>query len=71
MAVLAVNWDDMVNVDLALDLVKAGIASDKTNNCVTTDIYTGAKSSSNGDVQTFAGIKPHSHVAKKIKCLPW
>ena len=71
MAVLGVNWDDTNLATLDLDLQKAGIASDLTNNCVVTDVYTGAKTNVNGGVQTFKDVAAHGHVAKKIKCLPW
>lgn len=71
MAVLGVNWDDADNQDLTLDLVGVGIATDANNSCTITDLYTGEVKAITGAPQTFTGIAPHSHVAKKIKCLPW
>lgn len=56
MVVVAVNWDDTNAVDINLDLVVLGIATNKDNNCVNTDLYTGVKSTSNGGIQTFKNI---------------
>jgi len=50
MVVVAVNWDDTNAVDINLDLVLLGIATNKDNNCVNTDLYTGVKSTSNGGI---------------------
>jgi hypothetical protein len=71
MAVLGVNWDDTTNQDLTLDLVSVGIATDTFNTCEITDLYTGLTYLIDGKPQVFKDIKPHSHFAKKIKCLPW
>ena len=71
MGALGVNWDDALTQDINVDLVKIGIAQGPTDNCVITDVYTGAVSKTNGGVQTFPGVVAHGHFAKKIKCLPW
>ena len=70
MAVLAVNWDDTPK-DMTVNLSTIGVATGVGDNCKITDIYTGAVTNSNGGNQVFTQMAPHSHVAKKIKCLPW
>ena len=42
MAVLGVNWGDVDNMDLTLDLMANGIATHLYDNCVMIDLWTGA-----------------------------
>ena len=69
---LGVNWDDASPVDVTLDMVGAKIATDAYNNCMITDLYSNeTKKFLASEVQTFSNVASHSHIAKKIKCLPW
>ena len=68
---LAVNWDDVTNATVKLDLVGNGFATADTDKCVTTDLWTGETTNHYAVEQTFADIAPHGHIAKKIKCLPF
>jgi hypothetical protein len=68
---LSVNWDDVNNATVALDLVTNGFANAETDKCTTTDLWTGETNDHYAVPQTFADIAPHGHVAKKIKCLPF
>ena len=73
MAVLGVNWDDTQTQDLTLDLVALQIASNTYDNCETIDLRSKERSINrhNAGPQTFKDIKPHDHIAVKIKCLPF
>ena len=71
MGILAVNWDDEWTSTVNIDLVKSGIASAHSNNCVVTDVYTGATTKADASELRFYKIAPHDHVAKLMKCLPW
>ena len=72
MAVLGVNWGDVDNMDLTLDLMANGIATHLYDNCVMTDLWTGAVTANlNGGVQTFKDVVPHGNVSVMIKCLPF
>ena len=69
--VLVVNWDDENTATTELDLVSYGLANTVTDKCTTTDLWTGDSNDHYAVKQTYADIAPHSHVAKKIKCLPF
>ena len=68
---LSVNWDDVKNATVALDLVSNGFANAQTDKCTTTDLWTGETNDHYAVPQSFPDIAPHGHVAKKIKCLPF
>ena len=68
---LSVNWDDVKNATVALDLVGNGFANAITDSCTTTDLWTGEMTNHYASEQVFDNIVPHGHVAKKIKCLPF
>jgi alpha-galactosidase len=66
-----VNWDDVNNATVSLDLVENGFASATTDKCTTTDLWTGEMTDHYASVQVYSDVVPHGHVAKKIKCLPF